>query len=61
MIEGVTGVGGSELKENLTIRGRTDIVEVLVVASEGDEIERTDEVEPEELIMDIVIRPPQQL
>ena len=27
VIEGVTGVGGSELKENLTIRGRTDIVE----------------------------------
>merc|ERR1712079_454379 len=61
VIEGVSEVGGSELKENLTIRGRTDIVEVLVVASEGDEIERTDEVEPEELIMDIVIRTPQQL
>lgn len=39
----------------------TALLSVLVVASEGDEIERTDEVEPEELIMDIVIRPPQQL
>jgi len=55
--EEATGEDVADLRGNLMIRERTDIVEaVVVVATEEDETERTDGVELEELKMDTVIR-----
>lgn len=54
--EEATGEDVAGLRGNLMIRERIDIVEVVAVATEEDETERTDGAELEELKMDTVIR-----
>jgi len=51
-----TGEDVAALRENLMRRERRDIVEVVEVALEEDETEKTDGEEPEQLTMDTVIR-----